>query len=815
MKKLNKLQVVNVLNSLNVSSKCNKTVFVFFCAFLFSILNVFCALPASQFNFNHTLDYAATTANGNFPSSIAIGDVNGDGINDYVVSHSNAGAQEISLRFGVGDGTFSAPVDIVVGGRITHIALADVNFDGILDVIAANADSSSLTVLIGNGNGTFSAPVNYSPGAGITPTRLVVADFNFDSIKDVATINDNNTVTIFMGQYDGTLSNSVSYAVGTNPSFIIASDFNGDGKKDLAIANKGDNTVSILLGYGDGTFALAQSYNAGSGSNPASIGAVDVDKDGDLDLVVAKESDNLITILLNNSFGGFNPSATTIASTSPSFILVADFDYDKKQDFVVTDSSGSSVTFFQSLGNYFATGFNISAGTGPVTIAAGDLNSDDVIDVLVANQGSDDVSVLINETPVALSLSASGLEDNDINITLKTTDLSGLTYNITQNPSHGTLSGTAPNLIYTPSADYFGTDYFKYNVTDGTITSIIAMVSITVTPVNDAPTFTLPSHNITVLEDARQQIVNNFATGISRGPLNERSQGLRFTLENNNPSLFRIQPYMTVLGRLIFMPAKDANGSATVTVKLKDTAGTANGGVDEVTDTFTIDVTPVNDTPTIKLGRSLIVNEDCGPQTFVGWATGISAGPENESSQSININISTDNDSLFATPPSINLNDGTLTFEPAENANGYANVFVYVEDDGGTANGAIDRTPTKTFRITVRAVNDHPSFDIIQDVIELPKTDTATKAYQIIGNISSGPSDESRQTVTFQVLNNTNMTMFYSQPRVTPQGILTFKGRGVAGEVNLIIKALDSGGAALGGSNVYTNDTPVKISFTN
>jgi len=816
MKKLNESQVVEVSNFINVSPKRNYTIFICLSAFLFLTLNVFCQVPVSKLKLPHNVDYDATTTTttGNRPSSIAIGDVNGDGFNDYVVSHSNDGAQEIALRFGNGDGTFSEPVEINVGGRITDIALVDMNFDGILDIVAANSDSKSITVLVGKGDGTFLTPVNFTPGEGITPTKFVVTDFNYDSINDIATINNNNTVTIFMGQYDGTLINVDSYAVGNNPSFIIACSLNGDWKKDLAIANYDDNSVSILLGYGDGTFTPPQTFNAGSGSNPVSLGAVDVDKDGDLDLLVAKEVGDTITILLNNKFGGFNLSTKTISTTSPKFILVADFDYDKKQDFVVTDTTGSVVTFFQSIGNYFATGVSSDAGSTPVAIAVGDLNGDDVIDVLVANQDSSDVSVLINETPVALPTSARGFEDNDISVTLNTTDLIGLTYNITKDPVHGTLSGSAPNLIYTPDPDYFGSDSFKYNVSDGEITSVEAIANIVVVPVNDAPSFTLINDKVTVLEDVPQQIINNFARDILKGALNEKGQGLRFILENNNPSLFRIQPYMTVLGRLVFMPAKDAFGTATIRVTLKDTGGTANDGVDEATGEFTIDVLPVNDMPTIKLGRSLTVNEDCGLQTFEGWATGITPGPANESDQSVEIILSTDNENLFATLPSINPIDGTLTFEPAANSNGYANVFVYVQDDGGIDNGGKDRTPIKTFRITVRAVNDPPSFDIVKDLIELPKIDTNLKEYQIIKNISPGPGDEYKQTVTFQVLNNTNMTMFYNQPRVSPQGILSFKGRGIAREVNLIIKAVDSGGVAYGGKNVYTNEIPVTIRFT-
>lgn len=1027
MKKFSKEIRVKVFNCFNVSSNVGKL--------LFLLLAFLSASATAQLSFTKLADInVAIPGEGNQPSSVAIGDFNQDGKNDFVVAHSFSGATKLVIQLGNGDGTFQPASYIDVGGSVSFVAVADLNGDGILDIAAANADTAAITVLYGIGDGTFFNAGDYSPGVGANPRAFAIADFNNDGTNDIATVNGNNTVTIMLGQYNETFSNSVSYAVGNNPWFIITSDLNNDGKKDLAVVNKGDNTVSVLLGYDDGTFAAAQTYNAGSGSDPIALGAVDVDSDGDNDLLIAKATGDVIAILLNNSFGGFT-AGSTISVTSPSYLLVADFNYDGKKDFVVSQSSGTDVIFFKSTGSGFDSGATVAVGTDPVAIAQGDLNSDGVIDALVANQTSGDVSVLISETPVAFSLTATGLEDNDIPVTLKATAISGLVYTIVQNPANGSIGGSAPDIIYTPDPDFYGIDTFKYIVTYGGIDSATATVTVVVTPVNDPPQFTLSGSEINVLEDAPQQIINNWATGISKGALNESSQGIRFILSNDNPSLFQIQPYMTVLGRLIFKPAKNAYGSAIVTVTLKDTGGTANGGVDQTTDTFVINVSPVNDppsfkicrtitvledsgpittnnwaydispgpanesaqsvtfeivnisnpglfstapsisptgvltfqpaddafgtsavtvrliddggtanggqdssasktfyiivkpvndspdfmvnesvevnedsgvvvvenfvnsittgpaneaaqafnfyvtansnpglfsiqpyvsregtlrfmpkpnangtasidltlrdsggtndgginsktksfgitvnpvndAPTIRLGPSLIVNEDCGPQTFPNWATGISAGPSDEASQNLNIVVTTDNDGLFATLPSIDLNTGNLTFEPAENANGYANIYVYIEDDGGTDNGGVDRSPTKTARITVRKVNDAPSFDIVQTLIELPKTDTLPKSFQIIDNISTGPADENTQTVTFQVLNNTNYSLFVSQPTVSPQGIISFRGRGIAGEVTLFIKAVDSGGTSYGGSNTYTNPVPVVIRFT-
>lgn len=122
-------------------------------------------------------------------------------------------------------------------------------------------------------------------------------------------------------------------------------------------------------------------------------------------------------------------------------------------------------------------------------------------------------------------------------------------------------------------------------------------IGITVTAVNDAPTFTKGS-DVTVLEDAGAQTINNWATNLVSGPANESSQTLSVIVTNSNNALFSVQPRVDTNGNLTFTGAANANGTATVTVKLQDSGGTSNGGVDSSTQTFTITITPVNDAPT-------------------------------------------------------------------------------------------------------------------------------------------------------------------------------------------------------------------------
>lgn len=139
------------------------------------------------------------------------------------------------------------------------IAVGDFNGDGKLDAIVTSGSGGStglggpgLAVSLGNGDGTFT-PANGSPiSLGKNPYALVVADFDGDGKLDVAVTDSSvNDVYILLGNGDGTFV-SPSTIVGKAPDAIVAGDFNNDGKLDLAVANSGDNTVTLLLGNGDG-----------------------------------------------------------------------------------------------------------------------------------------------------------------------------------------------------------------------------------------------------------------------------------------------------------------------------------------------------------------------------------------------------------------------------------------------------------------------------------------------------------------------------------------------------------------------------------
>jgi uncharacterized repeat protein (TIGR01451 family) len=262
------------------------------------------------------------------------------------------------------------------------------------------------------------------------------------------------------------------------------------------------------------------------------------------------------------------------------------------------------------------------------------------------------------------------------------------------------------SFSFTPAADFFGSVTFTYRANDGLLSSgVPATVTITVNPVNDPPSFTKGADQ-TVLEDAGVQSVAGWATALSAGPTNESGQALSFQVTGNtNPSLFSAGPAVSATGGLSYTPAPNANGSATITLVLKDNGGTANAG-DDTSDpqTFKITVTAVNDAPEFTKGADQSADEGAGIQTVTSWATGVSAGPADESGQTLTFQVTGNtNPGIFSVAPAIAAN-GTLTYTPSLGPNGTSTITVRLKDDGGTADGGQDTSPTQSFTVTVNNV---------------------------------------------------------------------------------------------------------------
>jgi hypothetical protein len=241
------------------------------------------------------------------------------------------------------------------------IAVGDLNGDGFQDFAVANrgtyifhVDDGSVSVFLGNGDGTFQAARTFA--AGIEPRSVAVGEFNGDGRLDLAVAGYglrcfdppdctdfrpvDETVRVLLGNGDGTFQAARTFPAGRGPSSVAVADVNGDGRLDLAVANAGSNNVSVLLGNGDGTFQAARHFGAGLG--PGSVAVGDVNGDANLDLLLT--SSGTMRLLLGNGDGTFRTiHVSYVAAGLPHSVTLADFNGDSWLDAVTTNSNDVSI----------------------------------------------------------------------------------------------------------------------------------------------------------------------------------------------------------------------------------------------------------------------------------------------------------------------------------------------------------------------------------------------------------------------------------------------------------------------------------------
>jgi hypothetical protein len=176
--------------------------------------------------------------------SVATGDFNGDGILDLAL----VGGSGVQILLGDGDGNFTAATSqpSVSLAYASSVTAADFDGDGILDLAIADAGSSALTILKGNGDGTFTQ-VNGQPPLPNFSNSVAAFDFNGDGKLDLVISSAPNTISIYLGNGDGTFEAGMIRSMDYAPYGVAVGDFNGDGRLDLAVTNADNNTVSILL----------------------------------------------------------------------------------------------------------------------------------------------------------------------------------------------------------------------------------------------------------------------------------------------------------------------------------------------------------------------------------------------------------------------------------------------------------------------------------------------------------------------------------------------------------------------------------------
>ncbi len=232
------------------------------------------AAQAQGVSFINRLDFPA----GSVPSCVAVGDFNGDGRLDLAVADVGVGSY-LSVLLGNGDGSFQAPRNFPAGGyEPSSVAVGDFNGDGRLDLAIANISSNDVSVMLGNGDGSFQAARNFP--AGNYASSVAVGDFNGDGRPDLAVAISlfPGGVAVLLGNGDGSFQAPRTFDAGNPHGFVAVADFNGDGLLDLAVSSLGtypeyrDGSVSILLGTGDGSFQAPRPFPVGRASGSVAVG---------------------------------------------------------------------------------------------------------------------------------------------------------------------------------------------------------------------------------------------------------------------------------------------------------------------------------------------------------------------------------------------------------------------------------------------------------------------------------------------------------------------------------------------------------------
>lgn len=289
------------------------------------------------------------------------------------------------------------------GAQPIAIAKADFNADGKLDVAMATSFPNSVTIMLGDGAGGFLPRSQFSIPA--TPAAITTADFNGDGKADVAVagfipVQGDGSVSVLLGNGSGSFSAPISFGVGQGPSSIVAADFNGDGKADLAVGIQFSRTVTVVFGDGIGGFSGAITLN--SASTPRAIGAADLNGDGKIDLASANDGTNNVSVFLNNGSGSFGGRTDFAVDPHPTAIVVGDLNNDHKPDLIVTNEISSALPGSVSvlLGDgtgVFGAATNYATGIGPRAVMTGDFDRDGRVDLAVANYYSHNVSILLGD----------------------------------------------------------------------------------------------------------------------------------------------------------------------------------------------------------------------------------------------------------------------------------------------------------------------------------------------------------------------------------------------------------------------------------
>jgi hypothetical protein len=383
-----------------VVSDFNNDTYLDIAATFIAANNIGFLLSCGNGSFNSMMMYS--TGNGSQPYAIGVGDFNNDGGLDIVVT--NWGTQNIGVLLGYGNGSFAATITSTSGdvSPPTAVAVGDINNDDRLDIVVAYYHANNVEVCLGYGNGSFSVTKTYSTGKGSAPIGVTVVDIDSDSHLDIIVPNfGTDSVGILFGYGNGSFQNQLTYSTGNEswPVDITVGDFNSDNRLDIAIPIYNRDNVAILLGNGNRSFADIMTYSTGTGSTPKCLRVGDFNNDNHLDIAVVNFGTNDIVALFGFGDGTFLLGTThsTGIGSQPFALAIGDLNKDGRLDIAVANRAANNIGIFFGNGSEPFGGvisYPTGDGSQPHSVAIGDLNNDGWSDIVTANYGNDNISVL-------------------------------------------------------------------------------------------------------------------------------------------------------------------------------------------------------------------------------------------------------------------------------------------------------------------------------------------------------------------------------------------------------------------------------------
>lgn len=429
-------------------------------------------------NYNNLYDPAVITR----PNSSVSLDFNGDGFTDVVAANSTTNTFSYFTGNGLGDYVFNS----AIATSATPLSIQAGDYDGntFNDVAILETAGPSLSIYPGNGAGAFGAPNVI--GLSGTPTNLLSYDLDGDSDLDFVIVYNSGAIEIYKNNA-GTISFHANYTASlTGPTHVAAGFIDGDNIIDLAICNNGNSRVQIYIGTGGASFTAGGNVTVSAGPDVVSL--TDINGDTFLDFIVSYGATASISYALGNGSGGFGgvSNVTVTGASLVSYVIAGDFNLDGFGDVITANNGTADISVLLGSGTGLAYQATFFCGYRPTHMSIGSINSDNLPDIFVSNSdatnGGSSVAAIINRTAVITNSGSTSL-------------CAGQSVTLTSSQSPTTYlwnTGPVTQAILVNSTNAYTVTTTNYNAS---CTSVSAPENITI---NLLPTIIGVSGNVTV-----------------------------------------------------------------------------------------------------------------------------------------------------------------------------------------------------------------------------------------------------------------------------------------------------------------------------